>query len=126
MGEESDSDLKSKVDEQFDDLEKAFDRAQKGYDDDETEIVIESGSDGGNENIQSDVDICYENDEEFGMTADINAEFIPKRKRQRDFDEPSEYEQQYENESDDVQIGAEPAGQGEDNVFDLMIKREQS
>eukprot|EP00484_Ammonia_sp_Unknown_P019053 CAMPEP_0197029944 /NCGR_PEP_ID=MMETSP1384-20130603/9284_1 /TAXON_ID=29189 /ORGANISM="Ammonia sp." /LENGTH=1135 /DNA_ID=CAMNT_0042459207 /DNA_START=23 /DNA_END=3430 /DNA_ORIENTATION=+ len=131
-------------------LEQMFERAQKGYDEEndaeresgaqdveivdgndvkgtnwETllERVAEEDSDGDDEDGDGDGDIketekeeetTMDNDEQYGYDVDIDAQFMPRKKKLfgttfNVMEDDEEYE-----------IGAEPAGVSEQNVFELQ------
>merc|ERR1712244_33363 len=61
----------------------------------------------------------FDNDEQYGYDADIDTQFMPKKKKMfgSDIDDEDDL-------SDDVQIGQEPAGKNEENVFEIMRNKE--
>lgn len=128
-------------------LEEMFDRAQKGYDQDDDdkdnqdidiidgdtketnwekilEQVAEEDADDENdidddeENKIFDEEDKKGNHEEDGYDAEIDEQFMPRKKKMFDEEDLSDIS------DDDFEIGAEPAGEGEQNVFDKAKETE--
>eukprot|EP01084_Bolivina_argentea_P048537 89421_1 len=111
--------------EDMDKLEQMFDRAQKGYSDEEEEEeqiaeIMDGSRDTNWDQLLEDIaqnegsDDEGSDNEQFGYDADIDAQFIARKGRAIKGDESDE----------DIEIGCEPAGQGEDNIFEMVRQKE--
>lgn len=135
-----------KNDTNMEELEQMFDRAQKGYDNDDNdnannddidiidgvdtnwdkllEKVAEQDSEQDSEkelnedNINQANEKEFDNDEQYGYDADIDSQFMPRKKKIFDNEDLSDLDE------DDFEIGAEPAGKGEMNIIDKVKQNE--
>eukprot|EP01083_Nonionella_stella_P011826 33544_1 len=124
--EDEDGDLDdTNMHEDMDKLEQMFDRAQKGYSDEEEEEeqiaeIMDGSRDTNWDQLLEDIaqnegsDDEGSDNEQFGYDADIDAQFIARKGRAIKGDESDE----------DIEIGCEPAGQGEDNIFEMVRQKE--